>query len=101
MIIFSVETYSPDEPEERAPSSTYLTKKDVKWLLLILIVVTAAMIPIYEHFKEDRNEHLCKQNIREISKSMGLYALEHDDRIIDYDADRQNQAEQQIGRAHV
>lgn len=82
MILFQTEAYDPNTPEGGEPSSSsqYLSRKDVKWILAILVVLGIFMIPIYRIMLDGRNEHICRQNLSQISKALGVYAEEHDGR---------------------
>ena len=82
MILFQTESYDPNTPEGAEPTagSQYLSRKDVKWIALILIILGLFMIPIYHIMLDGRNEHLCRQNMSQISKALGVYAEEHDGR---------------------
>lgn len=82
MILFQTEAYDPNVPEGSEPSagSQYLSRKDVKWIGLILVVLGLFMIPIYHIMLDGRNEHLCRQNLSQITKALGVYSEEHDGR---------------------
>lgn len=82
MILLQTESYDPNTPEGAEPSagSQYLSRKDVKWILLILVVLGIFMVPIYKVMLDGRNEHICRQNLSQVSKALGVYAEEHDGR---------------------
>ena len=80
MILFATTPFDVDEPEGSA-KSTYMSKKDVKWIALVVLALIGIMIPIYGQLKETRNQHLCYQNLTQISKAIGVYATQNDDRL--------------------
>src|SRR6188474_1354019 len=78
-MITAVEAYDASEVDER-PRSAYLSRKDVRILLLVGGVFVVLMMPIYMVFKAQRDRHLCKQNIGQIFKAIQLYAINNDNR---------------------
>ncbi len=80
MIIFSVSQFDVDEPEGSGKSS-YMSKKDVRLIAFIMVVLIGIMIPIYSSLRETRNQHLCYQNLTQISKAIGVYSAQNDDRL--------------------
>ena len=82
MILFQTETYDPNTPDGAEPSagSQYLSRKDAKWVALILVILGLFAIPIYHVMLDGRNEHICRQNMSQVSKALGVYAEEHDGR---------------------
>lgn len=64
--------YDPNAVEDRK-SSSYMSAKDIRNLLLVFVALGVIMIPIYGHFKKQSDQHVCKQNFAQMSKGMQLY----------------------------
>lgn len=78
-MILAVEAYDASEVEER-PRSAYLSRKDVRVLLIVGSFLVLLMTPIYCVFKAQRDRHVCKQNFGQIFKAIQLYAINNDNR---------------------
>jgi hypothetical protein len=78
-MILAVEAYDASEVEER-PRSAYLSRKDVRVILVLVAFFVLLMVPIYMVFKQGRDRHLCKQYIGQIFKAVQIYSIEWDNR---------------------
>ena len=78
-MIAAVEAYDASEVDER-PRSAYLSRKDVRVLMIVGFLLVLLMMPIYMVFKAQRDRHLCKQNVGQIFKAIQLYAINNDNR---------------------
>jgi len=79
-MILNTNAFDVDEPEGTS-KSIHLSKKDVKFFLIALVILAALMVPIYIQLKMTADQHLCKQNMEQIGKAIGLYAVSNDDRL--------------------
>jgi hypothetical protein len=78
-MIFWTTPFDVDDPDD-SPKSSHISGKEIKVILLALVVIVIAMIPVYRQMYESRNKHLCKINFSQMSKALGLYATENDGR---------------------
>ena len=74
--------FDPNAPEgATAPSGgQYLTRKDVKLILLITAVLFVAMIPLYFVMREKAYQATCKKNLNGTMVALMLYSEQHDER---------------------
>ena len=71
MILATHGAYDPDEPEgSRSGGSQYVSKKDAKWVLIILVVLGAIFYPVYISLKAQGEKALCSANMQGIFKAM-------------------------------
>lgn len=85
-LLFNVPT-DTDEPldsrddsfDEAAPGNQYLTKKDLKVILLGLALVALIFWPIYLKMRRDRDRYACGLNVHAISIAMQAYADSNDE----------------------
>lgn len=80
-MITTVSPYDPGEPEDTPRGSAYLSRKDLKAISLLIVAFFLVLIPIYGQCKSRTEEHICKQNLSQISKAIGLYSQENDDQL--------------------
>ncbi|MEQ1934422.1 MAG: hypothetical protein ABL962_11185, partial [Fimbriimonadaceae bacterium] len=71
--------YDPNAIEE-TPRSSLVTRKDFIRGTVIMLILAALVIPVYRKMMDDRDKHLCKRNLGDISKAMLLYASANSDR---------------------
>lgn len=71
--------YDASEVDER-PRSSHLSRKDVRVLGFVLLLLVLLMSPIYCVLKIQRDRHVCKQNLGHIYKAISLYMVENNDR---------------------
>lgn len=69
-----------DEEREDGPKNTYVSGRDIKWVVVALVILAVAFIPVYDILRKMRDSSVCLTQLSKISKGMTLYAAEHDDR---------------------
>lgn len=75
-------TYDTDEPEGSvARGSQYVTKRDLKGLGIVLVLVFAILAWVYPYFKKQAEKAQCFGNAKAIADAMRLYAQENNDRL--------------------
>lgn len=79
MILFAADDFAPDEPEGTAKSE-YMSGKDWRWIIGIIVVVAILLWPVYRIFDDQRKDYVCKTNIGNIAKALQSYATGNDDR---------------------
>ncbi|MEI7577322.1 MAG: hypothetical protein WCK51_10545 [Armatimonadota bacterium] len=73
--------YDIDAPEgAKSPGAQYMTRKDVKWILLATAGVLLGMVPVYISMRDKAYATTCKKNLSKIGEALQLYADQHDDR---------------------
>lgn len=77
--MLTAQAYEPDEPE--GPSrSAYMSKNDLKWILIILAVLAVIFIPVYQQMKRQANQARCAQNVNAMFTAVTLYMESNDQR---------------------
>lgn len=79
-MILATQPFDPTEPEDRRRSS-HITRKEVIVILVVVIVLAIVLWPVYNKFKLQRDKHLCKDNLLQISRGLLLYAEENTGRL--------------------
>lgn len=75
------DAYDPTAPEgERSHGSQYISRKDVRVILVILVLVAIVLVPIYRVMERKTWKAVCIQNMRSISTALQAYAAAHDER---------------------
>lgn len=74
-----VEGYDPSEVDER-PRTSHLSKKELRNLLLALVLLLVILWPLYSVMRSNSERHLCSKNFQAIATAMGLYMADHADR---------------------
>ncbi len=77
----SANPYDPDEPEGPRSSSTYVSRKDVRWVALIVVVLAILLFPLFLEAKRNAERTFCSQNMRAIGQAMLGYATDNNDRL--------------------
>lgn len=73
--------FDPDAPEDRKrPGGTYVSKADLKWLLIAVPLVAIGFFPIYQNMVNDGKKKICSTNIQLIGKAIQAYAVANEDR---------------------
>ncbi|RYG31109.1 hypothetical protein EON81_23600 [bacterium] len=72
--------YDPQAVDDSPAKSEYFTRKDAKWLLLLIVVAVIAGYPLYKWGLEKRNKALCVGNIKALGEALNLYTESYDDR---------------------
>ncbi len=80
--MLTAQQFDVDAPED-APktSSAYLSKKDVRMIIGVIVVVIAIGTPLYYAFMQQRDKQVCAANMNEIYKAMMQYAEQNDSRL--------------------
>jgi len=82
MILMSSGEYDADQPEgSRSTGGQYVSKKDAKWILIIIAVLGAIFYPAYVSLKAQGEKAMCSTNFQAMYKAMTLYAQNYDERI--------------------
>lgn len=75
-------SYDPNAPEgASSPGAQYMSRKDLKWLLISAVAVLIGMIPVYLYMRDKAYKATCVKNIAAIMEAMNIYAANHDDRL--------------------
>jgi hypothetical protein len=78
----SEERFDPTAPEgDAAVSNQYVTKKDIKYVGIFLVVLAAILFPIFRMMKANSEKALCASNLGQVYKALNQYAEQHDDRL--------------------
>ncbi|MCH7944938.1 MAG: hypothetical protein IIC73_02835 [Armatimonadetes bacterium] len=81
-MVLSVGEYDPDEPDgSKRPWSQYMSRKDLRWIAIILVVLVIAATPVFKGMRDQRDKQVCASNIKAIYGSMMIYAALNDDRL--------------------
>ncbi len=74
--------FDPSAPEgSKGPGGgQYMTRKDFKIIVIITIVLTIAMIPLYLIMREKAYKATCVKNINGMMETLMIYSAQHDDR---------------------
>ncbi len=81
MILFSAGAYDADEPEgSERPGSQYISRKDLKWLGVVFVILFAFSVPLYMHFLKQTQRSVCARNFKAMFDAINLYAQEYDGR---------------------
>lgn len=70
--------YDPQDEEGRS-STGYVTRKDLRAVIFVVILLGVLGTPVYHVLKKQRDQHLCTQNLATISKAVELYAADNED----------------------
>ena len=73
--------YDPNAPEgEVTGRSQYMTRKDLRTMLLGTAVFLLCLYPVYKMMEKNSERARCTANIKAINEAISLYAQEHDGR---------------------
>lgn len=73
--------FDPDAPEgSKDFGAQYVSRKDIKWIALAIIVVGGSFAAIYPQLKKQAHESACKKNMKDIAFSIQQYAEIYDGR---------------------
>ena len=72
--------YDPQAADDAPGRSEYLSKKDAKWIAIILGAIALAAYPAYQYANDQKNKALCSNNVKAIGDAMNLYAGGFDER---------------------
>jgi hypothetical protein len=80
--MLSTQGYDVDAPEgSTGGGSAYFSKKDLKWLLLILPIFFAIATPLWFGYKDQRDKQVCAANMRAVWGAMMEYSELWDSRL--------------------
>lgn len=71
-MILATGTYDPEEDEGRKRPS-HITKKELVFVALGLVLLFLLLIPVYNKLKRDRDSHICLENLASIAQAMTIY----------------------------
>ncbi len=74
-----IDQYDPNAVED-TPKSSLVTRKDFKRTAVVVVILALLFFPIYKKMMDDRDKHLCKRNLGDISQAMLVYAASNSDR---------------------
>lgn len=81
MIFASHGEYDADQPEgSRSAGGQYVSRKDAKWILVIIAILGAIFYPAYVSLKAQGEKAVCSGNFQAMYKAMTLYAQNYDER---------------------
>lgn len=72
-MILHTEAYDPTDPDDR-PKSSYLSMRDVRVVVIALLIASVLLWPAVMRMIAARDKHLCKDNLGQIAKALLLYA---------------------------
>lgn len=74
-------SYDPGAPEgEDSGRSQYVTKKDVRVIFIVIIVMTIVGFPVFKMLEHRARRSMCRSNLGSISEAINQYASLHDER---------------------
>ncbi|MFY9233454.1 MAG: hypothetical protein WAO58_03245 [Fimbriimonadaceae bacterium] len=74
----SNDSYDPAEAAERK-GSQYLTRKDIRNLGIVLVILLVLLYPVYRWLQRGAEEYVCKRNLQAIAGAIGAYKEEFGD----------------------
>lgn len=74
------ERYDPQAVEDAPAKGEYITRKDLKWVAVLLALAALAGYPIYQYANEQKNKKLCSGNMKSIGQALAQYTQDNDDR---------------------
>lgn len=79
-MILHAEAYDPTDPDDQ-PKSSLISKKDLKWAAILVLVLALVLWPVWVKLKLQRDKHVCKDNLGQIARALQLYAEDNSDRL--------------------
>lgn len=73
--------YDPQAVEDRPRGSQYVSRKDVRVVAIVLLVLALLAWPIYLYLKKGVDRSLCAKNLRKIGLSLPQYAADFDEHL--------------------
>ncbi len=77
---FNPGPYDPDAVESSTGKSGYISRKDLKGVLIVIVLLAVLATPIYMGMRKNADLHICTTNFGAISKAINQYAASWDDR---------------------
>lgn len=72
-MMLHTEAYDPTDPDDR-PKSNYLSMRDVRVVVIAMLVASVLLYPAVMRMIAARDKHLCKDNLGQVAKALLLYA---------------------------
>lgn len=72
--------YDPNAPEDRR-SSQYVSRRDVRIVSVVLVVLAFAAWPLYVYMLHGVHESVCKKHLHRIGSAIGNYVLDFDEHL--------------------
>jgi len=69
-----------EDDRDDAPRTHHVTKRDIKSLVIFLIVFAVLTLPVYNFYKRRADTHLCASNLNSVYQACSLYATANDER---------------------
>jgi hypothetical protein len=79
-MIFWTAPYDPEEDEGRRRPA-HITSREVKIILVVIVLAAVLLYPVYLRLMDDRNRHVCRTNLGNIGKALQFYAEANNDRL--------------------
>lgn len=70
--------YDPAEAGEVRRTSEYMTKRDLRIILIVVALILLALWPVYVWFRKFAEAAVCKSNLNNIYKAIGTYMEQSD-----------------------
>ncbi len=80
-MMLTANAYDPDEPEGAGRGSSYLSPKDLKWILLTLAVLSVIFWPVFQHMRKQSEKARCLQNVKAVFDAALLYMQYNDEHL--------------------
>jgi hypothetical protein len=80
-VITTAQQYDVDAPEGAQQNSSYWSKKDLRYIAGILLIIAVIFTPAYFGFLEQRDKQVCGNNMHAIYNAMMQYAEQNDSRL--------------------
>lgn len=74
------DAYDPNAPEDRR-SSQYVSRRDVRIVGIVLLVLAIAAWPIYINLLKGMQQSVCKRHLQKIATGLLTYSQDFDDRL--------------------
>ncbi|HEY3782207.1 MAG TPA: hypothetical protein VGL56_14080 [Fimbriimonadaceae bacterium] len=72
--------YDPEEDEGRKRTA-YISAREWRVIGIVFVVVCILMVPVYNHFMDLRNSHICTQNLLDIGTAVEGYMEDNNERL--------------------
>ena len=77
--MFTSVNYDVDAPEGAKTGSAYISKKDWRWIIGVILFVLIIGVPLWWGFMQQRDKQVCATNMKGIYEAMMLYAADNND----------------------
>jgi len=69
------------ERTDEQPKGQYVTKRDFKVIVIVLVCLAVLLSPVYFVLKDGSDAYICKKNLNSISKALVLYSNDNDGKL--------------------